>query len=61
MSSGGKVEKGKMVNLTVAQKFELIKMLESGASVNWVCEEYGVKNKQFQIFVRQNLNLPNML
>ena len=43
MSSGGKVEKRNRVNLTVAQKFELIKMLESGASVKRVFEEYGVK------------------
>ena len=43
MSSRGKVEKRKRVNLTVAQKFELIKMLETGVSVKRMCEEYGVK------------------
>lgn len=43
MTSGRKVEKRKMVNLTVAQKIEPIKMLESGMSVKHVCEEYGVK------------------
>ena len=43
MSSGGKVEKRKRVNLTLAQKFELIKMLESGASVKRVYEEYGIR------------------
>ena len=48
------------MNLTVAQKLELIKMLESGVSVKRVCEEYGVI-KQIQIFVKQNLNLPTTL
>ena len=53
----------KRVNLTVAQKLELIKSLESGASVKCVYEEYGVKKKrkQFHIFLKQNLNLLNML
>ena len=45
MASGGKVEKRKRGNLTVAQKLELIKMLEHGASVKRVCEEYGVKKQ----------------
>ena len=59
MPSLGKVEKKKRVNLTVAQNPKLIRKIEGGASVNRVCQEYG--KKKSEIFVRQNLNLPNML
>ena len=45
MLYGERVEKWKMVNLTVVQKFELIRKLGSGVSVNRVCEECGVKKK----------------
>lgn len=37
--------KRKRVNLSVAQKLELIKKLESGVSVTRVCDEYGVKKQ----------------
>ena len=33
------------MNLTVAQKIEFIKMLESGTSVKRVCEKYDVKKQ----------------
>ena len=38
-----KSRKAEKVNLTVAQKLELIRKLESVGSVNSVCEEYGIK------------------
>ena len=61
MPSEGKVGKRKGVNLIVAQKIELIKILESGTSVRWVCEEYGVKKTQLEMFINQNINLMSMM
>ena len=39
------MEKGKCVDLSVGEKLELIKKLESGVSVIRVCDEYGVKKQ----------------
>ena len=51
MSSGGRVEKQKRVNLTVAQKLELIRKLGSGASVKKVCEE-NVKLLYYNVYLQ---------
>ena len=37
--------KGKHVNLSIGEKLELTKKLESGVSVVLVCDEYGVKKQ----------------
>ncbi|XP_076048822.1 uncharacterized protein LOC143029777 isoform X2 [Oratosquilla oratoria] len=45
MSSIGREEKKKRVTLTLAQKLEIVKKLEVGASVKHICEEYGIKKQ----------------
>ena len=56
MSSEAKpVEKRKRVHLSIKQKLQLIKRLESGVSVSKVCEEFGVK-KQTVSDIRKSKN-----
>ena len=45
--------KKKRVNLSIKQKLELISKLEGGASVEHVCEVYGIK-KQTVSDIRKN-------
>ena len=49
----GKVEKTRRVNLSIGDKLELIKKLESGVLVR-VCDEYGVKKQTVSDIRRSN-------
>ena len=56
-TSGVKKAKAKRINLTVKQKLELIRKLESGATVAQVCEEYGVKKQTVSDIRKQKESL----